>query len=320
MAKERSPTVDYAVYLVVRIVVCILQALPHRAGCAIARGLAWLAYRIDKRHRAVANENLRLAFPGRYSETERDAMVRAVYQHFCTLLIDIVHLPRKLNPYTWRKHLEIPQIGLVLDNLLSDRPLMLVTGHFGNWEIGGYTLALLGFTTHAIARPLDNPYLDDYLRQFRERTGQRILAKKGDFDEMQAILARRGILATLADQDAGQRGLFVDFFGRPASTHKAVALLALEYRVSLVVLGVRKLSGPMRYTLHIEDVIHPEEYAGRTDAVKAMTQRYTSALERIVRQAPEQYFWLHRRWKHQPKSAGLKAAKAPGEKAERQVA
>ncbi|HMF12147.1 MAG TPA: lysophospholipid acyltransferase family protein [Gemmataceae bacterium] len=305
MSKQRSKVCDYAVYLVIRIVVCIVQALPYRAGLAFAQALAWLAYRIDARHRAVAHDNLRHAFPGRFDDAQQDEVVRAVYRHFCTLVIDIMHLPRKLSPHTWRRHLEIPQISLVVDCLLSNRPAMLVTGHFGNWEAGGYTLALLGFATHAIARPLDNPYVDDFLRRFREATGQKILAKKGDFDEMQAILARGGLLGTLADQDAGQRGLFVDFFGRPASTHKAVALLALEYGVTLMVLGVRKLRGELRYELHVADVIRPEEFEGQPDAARAITQRYTAALERIVRLAPEQYFWLHRRWKHQP------AAKKP---------
>src|SRR5262249_34256171 len=262
--------------------------------------LAWLAYRVDARHRAVAHDNLEHAFPGRFDDDQRDALIRAVYRHFCGLLIDIMHLPRKLNPHTWRRHLEIPQISLVLDCLLSGRPAMLVTGHFGNWEAGGYTLALLGFTTHAIARPLDNPYVDSFLRRFREATGQKILAKNGDFDQVQAILARGGLLATLADQDAGQRGLFVDFFGRPASTHKAIALLALEYRVLLMVLGVRKLPGELRHELCVTDVIRPEEFDGKSDAVRAITQRYTAALERVVRDSPEQYFWLHRRWKHQP--------------------
>src|SRR5713226_912866 len=279
MSKERSRTADYAVYLIVRFVVCVIQALPYRAGAAFASGLAWLAFHIDKRHRQVARDNLRHAFPGRYNDAQLDAMVRAVYRHFCTLLIDIVHLPRKLNPHTWRRYLHIPQIPVLIDCLVSGRPLLLATGHFGNWEAGGYTLALLGFTSHAIARPLDNPYVDDFLRRFRERTGQKILAKKGDFDHMQEILARGGLLATLADQDAGQRGLFVDFFGRPASTHKAVALLALEYNVPLLVLGIRKLRGELRHELHIADVIRPEEYQGRPDAVKAITQRYTTALE-----------------------------------------
>src|SRR5207248_4059312 len=99
---------------------------------------------------------------------------------------------------------------------------------------------------------LDNPYLDDFLRRFRERTGQKILAKKGDFDFMRQILSRGGVLATLADQDAGQRGLFVDFFGRPASTHKAIALLALEHCVPILVILARNTGAPLHYEVAIE--------------------------------------------------------------------
>ncbi|HJT76458.1 MAG TPA: lysophospholipid acyltransferase family protein [Gemmataceae bacterium] len=307
MSKPRSVVTDYLVYQAVRCVVCLIQSLPYRTATKLASGLAWLIYHVDQRHRLVALDNLRHAFPDRWTEAQLDRQVRAVYRHFCTLLVDIIHLPRKLRPCTWRRHVELDQARWV-DLLLSGRPLLLVTGHFGNWELGGYVLGLLGFTTHAIARPLDNPFLDDYLRGFRERTGQKILAKKGDFDQMQGLLASGGVLATLADQDAGQRGLFVDYFGRPASTHKAVALMALEFKTPLVVLGIPRLKGELRYRIEIADVIYPEEYEGRPDAVKAMTQRFTTGLEGLVRQAPAQYFWLHRRWKHQPQPKRPKKA------------
>ena len=113
----------------------------------------------------------------------------------------------------------------------------------------------------------------------------------------------------MADQDAGQRGLFVDYFGKPASTHKAVALLALEHRVPMAVTGTYKIAEPMSYEIVTQEVILPEEYDGRPDAMRAITQRFTTALERLVRLAPEQYFWLHRRWKHQPQQRkGKKAA------------
>jgi Kdo2-lipid IVA lauroyltransferase/acyltransferase len=309
MSRPRSLVVDYLVYLLVRVLVAAIQLLPYRTACQVAAGLAWLAYHVDRRHRLVAADNLRQAFPGRYGEAELDALVRAVYRHFCTLIVDIIQLPRKLQPNTWRRHVFIdePRWSRLL---LSGRPLLIVTGHFGNWELGGYTFGLLGVPSYAVARELDNPFLDAYLRRFRESTGQKLLAKKGDFDQMEAILANGGILATLGDQDAGQRGLFVDFFGRPASTHKAIALLALEHRVTAVVAGAAKVgTNPLRYEGIIEDVILPEEYAGKPDAVRAMTQRFTTALERMVRRYPEQYFWLHRRWKHQPKAKkGQKAA------------
>jgi KDO2-lipid IV(A) lauroyltransferase len=240
---------------------------------------------------------------------QTDRRVRAVYRHFCTLVAEIVQIPRRLNTRNWRRHVDLTGCRPFIAEILRGRPLLLVTGHFGNWEMGGYVLGLLGFKTHAIARPIDNEYLDDFLRSFRERTGQKLLAKHGDFDQMKDLLSGNGIIETLADQDAGQRGLFVDFFGRPASTHKAVALMALEYRVPLLVMGVRKVGEPFRYRILLQDVIRPEEYDGRrADAVKAMTQRFTSALEEIIRTAPDQYFWLHRRWKHQPQKRARKAA------------
>ena len=104
----------------------------------------------------------------------------------------------------------------------------------------------------------------------------------------------------LADQDAGQRGLFVDFFGRPASTHKAIALLAIEHQAPVVV-GVARRVGPgFRYEIRCADVIEPDEFTGTADDARLLTQRYTSALEELIRQDPTQYLWLHRRWKHQP--------------------
>jgi len=302
MSRARSRGADYAVYLVIRLVVCFIQALSLPAARKFASGLAWLAYRIDRRHRDVAEANLRQAFPDRFGDAELQKMVRQVYRHFCTVLIEIVHLPRRLHANNWKNYLSLHNGKAMIECLLSDRPLLIVTGHFGNWEMAGYTLGLLGFTTHAIARPLDNPYLDDFLRRFREGTGQKILAKHGDFEQMQALLDGGGILAALADQDAGQRGLFVDYFGKPASTHKAVALLALEHRVPLAVTGTYKVRQPMGYEIATEEVIFPEDYDGKPDAIRAITQRFTSALERLVRLAPEQYFWLHRRWKHQPQA------------------
>src|SRR5262249_44660800 len=142
-----------------------------------------------------------------------------------------------------------------------------------------------------------------------------IIAKKDDFDRLTAAMASGGKVGTLADQDAGARGVFVDFFGRPASTHKAVALMAIEFDAVLLVIGMPRVARAGRaaarppagledtfYAAELEDVIAPGESATRPDGVKAIPQRYTAALERLIRRYPEQYFWLHRRWKHQPRT------------------
>jgi KDO2-lipid IV(A) lauroyltransferase len=300
MSKPRSQIADYAVYLMVRFFVCLVQALPFVVSTMIADILAWLAHRVDRRHRQVARENLQQAFPGCHQPAERNRLVLQVYRHFCGMLIEIIHLPRRLNASNCLRFLEVPRIRYLLDNLLSGRPVLFVTGHFGNWEMTSYVMGLLGFQAHAVARPLDNRFLDDFLRRFREKTGQKLLAKHGDFEKMQSLLDQAALLGALADQDAGRRGLFVDFFGRPASTHKALALLALQYQVPIMVFGAAKVAEPMRYRLLVEDLIIPEDYRNHANPILAITQQFTTALERIIRTAPEQYFWLHRRWKHQP--------------------
>lgn len=304
--KPRSAVADYSVYVVMRFVVCVLQALSYSSACAFARFLAWLAYHVDRRHRQVAKENLASAFPGKYSDAEIDRIVRGVYRHFCTVLIEIARMTRKIHAHNWKKHCHMVNGERLIDAVLSGRPLLIVTGHYGNWELAGFVVGLVGFRTYAIARPLDNPYVDDYLRGLRERTGQRLLAKHGDFGKMQQILDAGGVIATLADQDAGRRGLFVDYFGRPASTHKAVALMAMEQRVPMIVVGAPKIGG--KYHILSADIILPEEYDDSPDAIRAITQRFTTDLETMVRVAPEQYFWLHRRWKHQPQPRKTKKA------------
>ncbi len=300
MSKPRSRFLDYLVYLVVRLFVCVIQSLSVETSWKLAGFLARLIYRVDRRHRSVADENLRHAFGGALSDVQRETLILNTYRHFCRLLFEIIHLPRRLHIHNWRRYVELKDGRQLVGCLLSDRPLLIVTGHFGNWEMAGYTLGLLGFKSYAVARPLDNPYLDAFLHRFRAHTGQTILAKKGDLHQMRRILSQGGVVATLADQDAGERGLFVDFFGRPASTHKAMALLALEHRVPVLLVLARNTGKPLHYEVVAEELILPEDYDGYPDAVRAITQRFTKALERGVRLSPEQYFWLHRRWKHQP--------------------
>jgi KDO2-lipid IV(A) lauroyltransferase len=168
--------------------------------------------------------------------------------------------------------------------------------------MAGYLFGVFGFPPNSVARALDNPYLDRFLRSFRERTGQKLIPKTGGFDQMEEVLKSGGVLSFLADQDAGQRGLYVDFFGRPASTHKAIALLALEYEAPVVVGYARRIGPGFRYEVGCTELIEPDVWTGTADDVRLLTQRFTTALEQVIRRNPEQYLWLHRRWKHQPKA------------------
>src|SRR5262245_49761137 len=273
MSKRRSRIVDFLIYLAVRVVVGVIELFSYETGCALAESLAWLVYHADRRHRAVALDNVRAAFP-RLSERGADRLVRRMYRHFCTLLIDIIHARRRLHTTNWRQHIRFDEERCAR-YAFQDRGYLVLTGHFGNWEISNYMSGLLGFHTYAIARPLDNPHLDRFLRRFRQKTGQTLLSKKGDLDRTQAVLRRGQILGAMCDQDAGPRGVFVDFFGRPASTYKSIALLALEHHVPVCVVGLYKVGPGMKYEGVYGDMIFPEDYSGRPDAVKAITQRFT---------------------------------------------
>jgi KDO2-lipid IV(A) lauroyltransferase len=116
------------------------------------------------------------------------------------------------------------------------------------------------------------------------------------------VLRRGGVLSFIADQDAGQNGLYVDFFGRPASTHKAIALLALEHQAPVIVGYARRVGNRFHYEVGCSAIIEPGEFSGTPDDVRLLTQRFTTALESAIRRDPDQYLWLHRRWKHQPKA------------------
>ncbi|HWE37441.1 MAG TPA: lysophospholipid acyltransferase family protein [Isosphaeraceae bacterium] len=312
MKHPRNPALDYAVYIAVRLVVCVAQALTIEQSYAFAEVLARIIYILDKRHRKVGVENLKTAFGGAYSEAERDQIVRDVYRHFCRMLMEILHIPRKLHPTTWRRRIVLKGHEAILDRLLDGGPMIMVTGHFGNWEMAGYLFGVFGFPPNSVARTLDNPLLDRFLRMFRERTGQRLIPKTGGYEQMLDVLRGGGVLSFIADQDAGQNGMFVDFFGRPASTHKAIALLAIEYKAPVVVGFARRVGPGFRYEVGCEEIIGPEELTGTADDARLLTERYTAAIERFIRRDPEQYLWLHRRWKHQPR-ARARAKRPAGE-------
>jgi len=299
--KTRRPWIDYLAYLAVRSLVDFAQMLTIEQSYALACGLAWVLYHVDARHRRVGLDNLTHAYGDSLSDQERDQIVRGVYRHFCTMLMEILHIPRKLHLANWRDWVVLVGHAPILDQFMNgDRPMIFLTGHYGNWELAGYVFGMFGFPTVSVARTLDNPYLERYLRSFREKTGQSLIPKTGGYEKMVEVLQSNGALSFLADQDAGQRGLYVDFFGRPASTHKAIALLAIEHQAPVFVGVARRIGPGFRYEIRCEDVIEPASLSGTADDVRILTQRYTSALERLIRQDPTQYLWLHRRWKHQP--------------------
>lgn len=288
--------VDYAVYLVVRISVCIVQAMRMETAAAAARWLAWLFARVLRIRRGVVDDNLAHAFPG-LSPDERRRLALRMWEHLFLLVVEVAHTPRKIHHTNWRDYLRLGRKDVLVRMLLSDRPLIVVTAHFGNFEVAGVALGLLGFPTFTVARTLDNPYLDRFVNRFRGLSGQFIIPKKGGYDQIVDVMARGGAMTFLADQYAGDKGCWVEFFGRPASAHKAIALLALSHDAPMAVGYCRRLERPLKFEMAVHAVADPRDAAGEAGSVKQLTQWYTARLEEIIRQWPDQYWWLHRRWK-----------------------
>lgn len=298
---RRWINVDYLVYIVLRFGAMIFQMFPLDWNLATARwmGAAW--FRLIRRHRERAIEHLRLAYGDELTDADRRRIALASMQQLTMVAMETFFTTRLINEWTWPKYVRLKNIEPGLDVLTRRRGAILVTGHYGSWELCGYVLATMGFPIVAVMRPLDNPYLNSYLMDVRAKRGLQLLYKKGVSRNADEVLGSGGVLAFIADQNAGHKGLFVDFFRRKASTYKSIALLAIQHQVPIVVGYARRVSPRFQYEVGVSRVIDPSEWAGRDDELYWITQEYTRAIEQFVREEPEQYLWIHRRWKSRPK-------------------
>ena len=301
MAKERNSTLDFIVYLLCRFVAMLFQCFPFAINHAIAKALGTTLYLVDRKHRNRALHNLERAFPA-YPPAKVRSLTKESFQNLVLLAFEMIFTTRLIHLSTWRQYVELENFSEVLELLVRRKTgLIMLTGHFGNWEVLGYVLATFGFETTSIARPLDNPYLNQWILGVREKKGQRIVAKKGATDEVVPVLESKGAVGFIADQNAGSKGIFVDFFGRKASTYKSIGLLAMTYNVPIVIGYARRTGKPFGFMIGVQDIIHPADWENQKDSLRYITHRYTKAIEDIVMAAPSQYLWMHRRWKTRPK-------------------
>jgi KDO2-lipid IV(A) lauroyltransferase len=300
-SKQRNDLVDRLLYLVMRLVSAALHCWPVDTNLRTARFLGDLLYRFDAKHRKRALANLKRSFP-ELSDRQREKLARQSMQAIPMLGVEVLFTTRLVHLDTWARYVELENFREVLRLLLDKkRGLILLTAHYGNFEILGYVLALLGFPTHSIARPLDNAYISDYLFGVRERLGQRIITKKGATEEVIDALQNNGAVGFVADQNAGSKGVFAEFFGRKASTYKSIGLVAMQFNVPVVIGYARRIGGKFQFKVGVQDIIYPEDWESQDKPLNYITQRYTKAIEDFIRTDPSQYWWVHRRWKTRPK-------------------
>jgi KDO2-lipid IV(A) lauroyltransferase len=299
---------QYFVYLLVRFLICFIQAIPIETCARLARTIGWFLYAVVKLRRDVVEENLLHAFPEK-TPAQRDQIALAIYEHMILMVCEIAQAPRKIHETNWRDHVTVNDKEKLVGFLLDRRPAVLVSAHYGNFEIAGYMTGLLGVPTFTVARTLDNPFLDRFLNRFREAKGQFIVDKQGSARQIDSVLAHGGKLVLLGDQHAGPKGCWVDFFGRQASCHKAIAVFPLTAGAPLAVVYGRRVGGKaMQFELGMNGYLDPAEPGTEMGGVKPVTQWYNRRLEEIIRQMPEQYWWFLRRWRDAPKKVKARQA------------
>lgn len=291
----------YAEYCAFRVVTVFLLSLNVRTALKMGALLGNLVSIIDRTHTKRTYKHIRMAYKNELSEAKIRAIAKGVYEHFGQVFTEILFFRRLIRKYTWHKYLSYENENYLKESLAKNKGVILVGGHMGNWEISGCILMLCGYKVASIARPLDNPYVDKFLNSFRTQTGQNIIEKWGAMKGTLRALKDNQIVGMLVDQDARKNGIFVDFFGLPSSTLPIPAQLALKYKaVILPFNSYRAKKNDIKYVLSFYPPLDVKPTNNFENDVRALTQQVASCIEKTIRMHPDQWLWMHRRWKTKP--------------------
>jgi KDO2-lipid IV(A) lauroyltransferase len=298
--RKRNVVIDWIAYIGLRILVAILYLFDVETNLRFARFLGRLMWKHYHRGRDRALENLRASYPNK-DEQWYNTTGQKSCESIAMLAVDVLFTPRLVRKENWRQYSRFKTAERAKWLSKENKGLIFVSAHYGNFEILGYMLGLFEFNVYSIARPLDNPFISRYLYGVRERAGQKIIDKKGAAELFDKVASTGATLCFVADQDAGDKGIFVDFFGRKASTYKSIGLLALTNNIPIAIGYARRIDERFFFEIVVHRIIFPEEWADKDDPLRWVTAEYTKSIEEFVREEPTQYWWIHRRWKHRPK-------------------
>jgi KDO2-lipid IV(A) lauroyltransferase len=310
-AKKKLPTwthgpLSFAIRGALSAVLSARPVTTIRGARALGR---WFGSRgFNRKRLGRAEENLRVAFPDWGEDRVREYALRA-YEHLLALAVEISYGPRLLTEEGWLRRVEFGSIPAAVRVLVEGRPTVLITGHCGNWEVLGYTVALMGFPIHGLYRPLDFAPLDRWVRETRGRRGMTLVDKFGAVQRLPTLIREGAPPAFVADQNGGDRGVFVPFFNRLTSTYKSIGLLAMQFNAD-VICGFTVRQDPLpgeaiRYRLEVTDVFGPKDWNTHPDPLFYLTARYRRGIETMIRRVPDQYDWIHRVWRSRPRHERL---------------
>ncbi|HEX8872101.1 MAG TPA: lysophospholipid acyltransferase family protein [Candidatus Acidoferrum sp.] len=278
----------------------VLGVLPRAAARGVAASGARLLLLLLPKMRKTADFNLRLAFPDK-TDAQRRELRAGMARNLGWMAAEFARFP-KYN----RKNIEEVVILDGHENFMAGQSrgkgVLFLTGHLGAWELSSYAHALYGFPLHYMARPLDNRPLDELVKRYRGLSGNRPIFKNESARVMLRVLKDAGTIGILADQNTmPQEGVFVSFFGVPACTTTGIARAALHTDAA-VVPGYAYWDRNLRkYRLRFEPPVELTRTGDAEKDIRENTQRFTNVIEEIVRKHPEQWVWVHARWKNRPK-------------------
>jgi KDO2-lipid IV(A) lauroyltransferase len=277
----------------------ILGILPPPLARATGIGLAWVVYLLHVRLRQVGMRNLAMAFPEK-SEAERAWILRGEFASLGRQLAEVCHFPK----YT-RENVEQVVVYDGLENYKQayarGKGVLFLTAHFGGWELSAFTHSLHGHWMHVVMRAMDNVYLDRLIRRYRTMYGNRVVEKDDFVRGLLAAMKAGEVVGILMDTNmTPPQGIFVDFFGIPACTASGVARIALRTDAAVVPTFTIWDAELGKYRLRFDPAVELERTGDLEADIMANTQKFTSIIEEYVRKYPEQWLWVHRRWKTRP--------------------
>jgi KDO2-lipid IV(A) lauroyltransferase len=288
-----------------------LLHVPASLAYLAGESLGSLAYRLDRKHREIAKENLQRAFNGQLSPPAIDALVRSTFINLGRTVVETCRIP-KIDRGNFRRSIQIEGYEHYQKAKERGKGVIYITAHLGSWELLPVASALVGESLWIVVRPLDNPYLDRAINRMRRGWGTKVLPKKWALRGVLGALHRGESVGILIDQNISvKEGVFVDFFGRPACTALAPALLALRTDASVLPAAIFRC-GRDRHRIVVGEEISLIRTGQLAADLVANTAAFTKAIEAFVRREPAQWLWVHRRWKTQPLSTRLEPEGATG--------
>lgn len=286
-------------YATTRAALTGLGLLPRPAAVAAGRAIGRIAYGLSDRLRRTGFRNLELAFP-EMSERERARILRGCFKNLGRLLGEFSQFGRA-TPESLRQVVESEGLENLQAAQARGRGVILFTGHLGAWELTSFALSAFGYPMSFLVRRIDNPLVERLVEKTRTRFGNRSIDKRAAMRPMFRTLRDGGTLGILVDLNTQpHEGIFVNFFGIPASTTSGVAALALRTGAAVLPVFAPWDEKRQRFILHIDPPLSVTTTGDEKEDIRRLTSLFTSVVESYVRRFPEQWLWIHKRWNTRP--------------------